>query len=103
MRKMFVWFIICALLILVVNMVKAQAIHALGNQCHPAIVEWQSDSSSVVSFGCVDFRKDSLIIIPHLIDGFSMGELVVQKPQVTSVTLLKATQKATFKRANIPP
>jgi len=96
MRKALVWFAILALLIVVVRIVKAQAIEALGNHCSPAIVEWKQDSLEVFSVGCVDFRRDSLIIIPHLIGGNAIGAVIVQKPQVRKVTLLREGESATL-------
>ena len=79
MRKALGWVFIGAMLILIVRMVSAQASIAMTNQCSPAVVEWMKDSVKVESFGCVDFRKDSLIIIPHLINGASYGSTLVLK------------------------
>lgn len=104
MRKVLAWVVIVALLIIVVRIVSAQAFVAMQNQCSPTIVEWQKDSLQITSFGCTDFRRDSLIIIPHLVNGEALDKLVVLKHQVRSITLLQAAQKATLRReASIPP
>ena len=88
---------IVAMLILVVRMVLAQATEAMRNQCSPAMVEWKTDSLSVTSFGCVDFRKDTLIIIPHIVNGEAKGGMLIPKKLIKSITLLKTEQSATMR------
>ena len=101
MRKLLAWICIIGLLLIVATLVgrpvRGQAIHA-PNSCYPAQVKWKQDSLSVESFGCIDFRGDTLIIIPHLIRGQAYQVVMVLKRNVREITLLVPKQTATFKK-----
>lgn len=100
-KQAVMWWVIAVLMILVVRTVLAQAFQAVpSNQCSPAMVFWHTDSLSVVSTGCVDFRKDSLIIIPHIVNGIGRDALIVRKPAVDSVILLRPAQTAVMRPPN---
>ena len=95
------WWVIIALLILVVRAVIAQASEAMqvANQkeCYPAMVQWQTDSLKVSSFGCIDSKADTLIIIPHIVNGEPKGAMFIPKKFIKSITLLKPDQRADMK------
>lgn len=103
MKKALGWVFIIAMLILIVRMVSAQAMRAMPQQarhsCSPAQVWWHTDSLKVYSVGCVDFRKDSLIIIQSISnDGEPHDARLLLKPMVDSIALLQPVQKAVMKR-----
>lgn len=97
LHRMLLWWAIATLLLLAVRIVLAQASSAMRNQCSPAMVEWKTDSLSVTSFGCVDFRPDTLVIIPHIVNGEAKDGLLIPKKLIKSITLLKPVQSAEMK------
>jgi hypothetical protein len=103
MKRAFCWFTIIFLLLLTVRLLMAQTFQKVsGNTCYPAEVLWQIDSVKVASYGCVDFNRkvDTLIIVPHIVDGEARNSILVPKEQVKKVTLYQEKQSATFKSQN---
>ena len=91
------WWAIIALLILVVRIVVAQGFEVPRHQCMPVMVEWVSDSLPVQSFGCADVKGDTLILIPHIVNGDPKNVLGILKKDIKKIVALVPAQSATLK------
>jgi len=66
--------------------------------CYPAEVNWRSGTDAIRSFGCVAMKGDSLVLIPHFLNGSGRNGVILGKEDVQSVTLYEP--KKVFRKAN---
>ena len=97
-KALIVWSII-ALLLITIRALHAQRIQSAQNECTPAQVEWRQDSLKVESWGCVDFRGDTLLLIRDISsDGHPHNIMWLLKKEVISITKLELGKTVTVNR-----